>query len=52
MAQERLVAASITGGDIAAAPLWLPQPLRTLRRWPGFPHLVGRAWGWASGPNA
>ncbi|GAA3645787.1 FAD-dependent oxidoreductase [Nonomuraea antimicrobica] len=41
-AQERIVAASITGDDAATAPLRVPQPLRTLRRWRGFPHLFGR----------
>ncbi|MFI0417879.1 FAD-dependent oxidoreductase [Spongiactinospora sp. 9N601] len=46
MAQKRFVAASITGGDSGAAPpLRLPQPLRTLRHWPGFPHLFGRVVG-------
>ncbi|MFI6317509.1 FAD-dependent oxidoreductase [Nonomuraea sp. NPDC050556] len=39
VAQERFVA---TGEDV---PLRLPQPLRTLRHWRGFPHVLGRVVG-------
>ncbi|MEU6720342.1 FAD-dependent oxidoreductase [Nonomuraea sp. NPDC046802] len=45
MAQERFVAASITGDAPVTAALRLPQPLRSLRHWPGFPYLLGRAVG-------
>lgn len=38
-AQERFV----TSGE--GAPLRVPQPLRALRHWPGFPHLIGRVVG-------
>jgi 2-polyprenyl-6-methoxyphenol hydroxylase-like FAD-dependent oxidoreductase len=44
-AQQRFVAASVAGDGPAAAPLRLPQPLRTLRHWPGFPYLLGRVVG-------
>lgn len=45
MAQERFVAASITGDHATHAPLRVPRPLRTLRHWQGFPHLLGRVVG-------
>ncbi|MBB5077536.1 FAD-dependent oxidoreductase [Nonomuraea endophytica] len=41
-AQESFVAAGINAGDTGGAPLRIPQPLRTLRHWRGFPHLFGR----------
>lgn len=44
-AQEHFVAASTTDNATAAVPLRLPQPLRTLRHWRGFPHLLGRVVG-------
>ncbi|MFC4120577.1 FAD-dependent oxidoreductase [Nonomuraea zeae] len=44
-AQERFVAASIADDGAAPAPLRLPQPLRVLRHWRGFPYLLGRVVG-------
>ncbi|MFI6498204.1 FAD-dependent oxidoreductase [Nonomuraea typhae] len=41
-AQAAFVAASMADEGTPAAPLRLPQPLRTLRHWSGFPHLFGR----------
>ncbi|MFC9994323.1 FAD-dependent oxidoreductase [Nocardia sp. NPDC127526] len=41
-AQEHFVAASPTDDTHPPVPLRLPQPLRTLRHWSGFPHLFGR----------
>ncbi|RBQ17173.1 FAD-dependent oxidoreductase [Spongiactinospora rosea] len=51
MAQKRFVAASITG-DVSTAVLRLPQPLRSLRHWPGFPYLLGRAVGLGVRPES
>ncbi|GAA5037506.1 2-polyprenyl-6-methoxyphenol hydroxylase-like FAD-dependent oxidoreductase [Thermocatellispora tengchongensis] len=50
-AQERFVAASIAGDDRPAAPLRIPQPLRTLRHWRGFPYLMGRVVGFGVRPE-
>lgn len=45
MAQERFVAASITGDAFVTPALRVPQLLRSLRHWQGLPYLLGRAVG-------